>query len=97
MSIHNIAAASGLRPFYRPITNPVKKRLGAEAIYHYRAEAIYLEMYREALFKPGKRVYIGKRYPNPIPIFTLPIFKVVIVVIVVASFLGLLVVFRGIS
>jgi hypothetical protein len=54
-------------------------------------------MYREALFKPGKRVYIGKRYPNPIPVFTLPIFKVVVVVIVVASFLGLPVAFRGIS
>jgi hypothetical protein len=54
-------------------------------------------MYREALFKPGKRVYIGKCYPNPIPVFTLPRFSVVVVVIVVVSFLGLLVAFRVIS
>jgi hypothetical protein len=76
--IYNIATALGLRPFYRLITNPVKKQLGAKAIYYYRAKAIYLEMYREVLFKPRKRVYISKCYPNPIPVFTLPIHYLVV-------------------
>jgi hypothetical protein len=39
--IHNCRLVSGLRPFYGPIRNPVKKGPGPETIYHFGAEAIY--------------------------------------------------------
>ena len=35
-----------------------------EAEYHLRAEAEFWKIYREALFKPRKQVYISKRYLN---------------------------------
>jgi hypothetical protein len=49
------------------------------------------------LFKPRKLVYTSKLYCKPIPVFILPRFNVVVVVIIVVDFLGLRVAFRVIS